>query len=797
MVIDKLPKLKKCIFFFLLLFFVVPKLSYSQNDFSIDDYSFVCKNSIKLIEERLLSGTRAFLIEIEKLEGDYIINTSAEQKDLEVFLDEIKTFIQENDQVIISLVFKGNSNTDALKKILEAKFFEKILFHREIDWPKISSLKENGVQVIAVFESNLATTSIEQIRKENKYLRRFSSDPLNKLILFNSLAKSDSTLYKEAFELWKNTGKVPNFIIAPNIKEANLKRVVDSLNRTRRFRGVLEYNGEKLSEISWTNSSKIITPAKFSFPLTELEMILSPYKNGYRITPAEVIHHKGQSDAPRVFSAFDVVIKDNLVYDFSFDNKIENAMETEWDRAISKNVSFINDPERGNVLHLNTFDSFVDYSKENTLDFKTPISVSVWIRPDRIPHFMGILGFGMAFSVKLREGSPDFTMATVKDHIVEHPLEINKWHHLVVVYNPKTTIDFYLNGKKIGETDSHNIIPSKQPLVIGNNIWGEQFFGTIDDLKIWDRGLSIREVKALFNENQSGGNYTRYISLGIFILLGLCFVLLFKRNKKTVKKERTSLHVSNKNCDNSEKSMLHLFGSFKIDLVPNKILSPSFSPLHRQLLSFFILSTIDEKDGVNTARLTETFWPGVSKMKAKENRNGNIRKLRKVLSQIDGLEVVFEDKKWCVKTSQNFEVDLFQYIELKEELVVKLDKGEVVITQLQQFLKLLKKGNIMQNMQTEWADYFKNKISNEVENLLSKVYDSQGKQLHSALNIKIAKTILLFDSLNENALKILITELASSGKHGLAKNAYLTFSKNYKALYGESFGFDYQYFVEK
>jgi hypothetical protein len=69
--------------------------------------------------------------------------------------------------------------------------------------------------------------------------------------------------------------------------------------------------------------------------------------------------------------------------------------------------------------------------------------------------------------------------------------------------------------------------------------------------------------------------------------------------------------------------------------------------------------------------------------------------------------------------------------------------------------------------------------------------------LHSELKVNIAKTILLFDNLNENALQILITELISSGKHGLAQNMYATFSKNYEALYAETFDIKYQSFIKK
>ncbi|MEC3907849.1 LamG-like jellyroll fold domain-containing protein [Tamlana sp. 2201CG12-4] len=797
--IDQFSMFRKPLFLIGVLFFFIPKTIFSQNDLSVDDYAFICAQSPDSLAYNFNKGIRAFILHIEEKEGVYKLENNTDSKDLSGTLDLIELFLEENNQAFISLIFKGTFNQEALKSILKTKFSNRILFRTTNDWPKVNDLLSDGVRIFGVFKSDLVSTTIEQIRKVNEYSGRFSSNPQDKLVLLTSLAETDSILYTNIFELWKSTGKAPNFIISPNIKNNNVKGVSDSLNRMRRFRGVIEYKGKPLNEISWTNSPKIITPSKFSFPLIEKEIVLSPYKNGYRITPAEVIHHAAQNDVPRFFSAYDVPIEDKLAYDFSFEERVENTVDVTWDRSISKDVSYVNDPERGHVLHFANNDSYIDYSKENILDFKSPISVSVWVKPDSIPEYAGIVSFGMAFSLKLRSGSPDFTMATVKDHVIEQPLKTNTWQHLVVVHNPKTMVEFFLNGNKIGEVNADDIIPSKQSLVIGNNIWGEQFYGSIDDLKIWDRGLSLKEVEELFNKDKPINNSAYYIISGLFVLIVLGLIFVFKRKKETFATSEiyAKPELENKTAEGFKGNTLHLFGNFQIDLTSEKKLPPSFSPLNKELLSFILLSILEDEDGVSTNKLTDTFWPGVSKLKAKENRNGNIGKLRKVLSHIDGLDVIFDDKKWQVKTSENFEVDIFKYKKIKKRIKDSLNMRQFSTDEFNNFLDLLKKGNILQNTQTEWVDYFKNKISNEVESVLSKVYKTQSEFLPSQLNIKLAETILLFDNLNENALKILINELVSTGKHGLAKNTYNAFSKNYKTLYGEVFGVDYQDFVKK
>ncbi|GAA3584064.1 hypothetical protein GCM10022395_35180 [Snuella lapsa] len=775
-------------------FLYLPK-GYSQNDLTVDDYVFVSGASADSITFKLHQGVRAFIFDVEKNGAKYVVKSAINEVPLKTILLEVDQFLTEDTEAVISFVFRGVYNKEDLSNFLELYFPEKIFFKTEDDWPKVDVLKEQGVRVLSVFQQDLAETSIGRVRNESKYVNRFTADPLNKLVLFSTHTKTDTTLFKHVFEFWKTTGKAPNFIDAPYLDALTVTHVADSLNRTRRFRGVLEYNGALLSEISWINSPKVITPAKFSFPLTEKEQVLSPYKNGYRITPAEVIHHVAQTDAPRLFTAYDVVLEDALEYDFTFDKTVVNRADNEWDRVITKDITFADDLERGTVLYLNAQDAFIDYSKENTLNFETPISVSVWLKPEALPEFMGIVGFGLAFSVKLNKGSPDFTAATIKDHVVERPFKIGTWQHLVVVYNPRTTVDFYLDGEKIGDIDTSEIIPSDQSLVIGNNIWGEQFYGAIDDLKIWDRGLSQREVTMLFEgadkRSESNRNYVLLALVVIFVCIVGIVMITYKRKKAKKAKPKTSIpYVIRQNKAEVEKDMLSLFGSFQ--LYKTKGQSPSFSPLHKQLVSYLILSAIDEKDGVTTNKLTETFWPGVSKVKAKENRSGNIRKLRMVLSQVEGLQVVFEDKKWRIVNADTLEVDVYEYMRLKEQIESDMANETIALSDLETLLELLKKGNVLQSTQTEWADYFKAKLSNEVEHLLSGIYNYHHHNLPGQVCVKMAKTILLFDSLNENALQILIIELVALGKHGLAQNAYVTFSKNYQALYAEPYGVNYQ-----
>lgn len=791
---------KRILFYFTLIAIIIggSLQGYAKNKLSLDDYAFICETKSSHVSESLKWGAQAFLLNLKEDDGERVVlNKGGNSVSFHHVLTQVSHFLETDQQAIISLLLQGDFQREEVVKELSEIFSKKLFVKREQKyWPEIDSLKDNHVQVIAIFADDMASTSVNQIQLEQKYAKRFSADPLNKLILFRSEESTISALLRDCYETWNLTGKTPNFIVAASVKNKEVQNVVEILNQTRRFKGMVYYKEKLLNEVYWNQSPGVITPAIFSFPLLGKEQVLFPYKNGYRIIPGEVIHNTGMEDVPRIFTAFDISMDEKLVHYFPFDNSAENPLEPEWAGTIVKDASFITDPERGSVLHFSKQNSFVDYAKESALNYNTPISISLWVKPDSICDFMGIIGFGTSFSLKLMAGKPDFTTATIEDHVIDRVIAVNKWHHLAVVFNPNFTVEFFINGEKAGETFTSEINPTTHPLIIGNNVWGEQFYGAIDELRVWDRGLSPNEVLNLYHLKAKGG-YKRWYWLGsIIFFMGIIGYFIFRKTRRK-KPIDTGMPIFKNEAIHSERDVmpsdsLCLFGSFCMISKENGEISSRFSPLLRQILAFLILFSEENKSGISINKLTDTFWPGAPKDKAKENRGTNIKKLRKILNDIEGLNIVYKDKKWSVDKAPDLFVDISEYNRMRIILEDQLVKGEIDDHCLHELFGLLKNGNILQNIEAEWLDNFKSKISNEVIDLLSRIYANMDKKKASGISIKLAKLMLLFDNLNEEALHILIFDLVAAGKHGQAKKEYESFTKIYKDLYGSSFPIEYQ-----
>lgn len=87
-------------------------------------------------------------------------------------------------------------------------------------------------------------------------------------------------------------------------------------------------------------------------------------------------------------------------------------------------------------------------------------------------------------------------------------MNINQWQHIAVIYTP-TNILFYKNGVEFSRNAAPLDQSSAKKFVIGANQFsnpaGSQFFqGKIDEVSVYNRQLTIEEVRAIYNAGANG-----------------------------------------------------------------------------------------------------------------------------------------------------------------------------------------------------------------------------------------------------------------------------------------------------
>lgn len=173
----------------------------------------------------------------------------------------------------------------------------------------------------------------------------------------------------------------------------------------------------------------------------------------------------------------------------------------------------------GGALEFDGKETVVDCGKSSQFNFGDGLAVSVWIKVKKFDKpWQTIISKGDK-SWKLQRnkerGTIAFTLSGVKisdDSWMETPtLDVvstssvndNKWHHIVGTYDGHQAA-IYVDGKlQESRGASGSILQNSDPVWIGNNSGASerQFNGWIDDVRIFDHGISQEVINELLKES--------------------------------------------------------------------------------------------------------------------------------------------------------------------------------------------------------------------------------------------------------------------------------------------------------
>lgn len=149
---------------------------------------------------------------------------------------------------------------------------------------------------------------------------------------------------------------------------------------------------------------------------------------------------------------------------------------------------------------------------DDSLNIENELSLSLWVHLTTLPTSDKVLigksnySTNTNYLLRLRgDGNLQFEYK-IHSFIQSSELQLNQWNHIVCTSDGNGTVKMYVNG--IDTTVSNQ---SNSPfglvthdLTIGaRSIGGENFNGNIDDIRIFNKELTIAEVLALYNASLS------------------------------------------------------------------------------------------------------------------------------------------------------------------------------------------------------------------------------------------------------------------------------------------------------
>lgn len=223
------------------------------------------------------------------------------------------------------------------------------------------------------------------------------------------------------------------------------------------------------------------------------------------------------------------------------------------------------------------------------------------------------------------------------------------------------------------------------------------------------------------------------------------------------------------------KNSIYLFGEFSIFSRDRINISNSFSPRVKQVFLYLLFNS--SKGGVLSSVLNEVFWKDKPDKKVKNLKGVTINQIRKLLSELDGIELVYE--KGYFKILINPSVCYCDYISF-----VNITESSVKVDD-ERLYNILMRGKFLLGDNVSVFDSYKLSVEDYLNTYLPLNIKLQFTKHNYERVIRLCHILQAVDSLNEFALGYLIYTLNYIDKSQDAILSYTLFANEYKQVMGE------------
>lgn len=170
-------------------------------------------------------------------------------------------------------------------------------------------------------------------------------------------------------------------------------------------------------------------------------------------------------------------------------------------------------PSSGGTLDFDGVNEYVQIPHTASLNLTNEITVEAWVNIDSFPvtimrvaqkgGYSNASGWGMNVY-----SSPGFMLyvnvydsAGTRFYVQGGNVSLNTWTHIAFTYDA-TAVNLYINGTNVKTTPTNGLAMSTNTtnLILGAQSTLVNYFdGTIDELQIYDRALSLAEIQARYN----------------------------------------------------------------------------------------------------------------------------------------------------------------------------------------------------------------------------------------------------------------------------------------------------------
>jgi two-component SAPR family response regulator len=308
------------------------------------------------------------------------------------------------------------------------------------------------------------------------------------------------------------------------------------------------------------------------------------------------------------------------------------------------------------------------------------------------------------------------------------------------------------------------------------------------DLKVYSLAFPPITAQALASySTRKSNNALVVILLSFSLVTGLGYLLFKKLRPKhsDVAEDHTpTVHPANSKTETTTRpNSIYLFGDFTVRDRKNRNITYMFSAQLKQIFCLILQHSATE-DGIASQRLSNVLWPDKPADKVKNSRGVTINHLRKALSELDGIELIYDKGRFKIAQTGEFYCDYSRCMHIIATSDVEKHRDELI--------EILSRGKFLQLSDHPLYDSFKEEMEKKLEPvLLLEMEKSFAAELYQE-TIAFAEAIVNIDPLNDAALTFQVKALQRLKMNDEARIRYQAFVIEYKKAMGNDYHHPYK-----
>lgn len=307
------------------------------------------------------------------------------------------------------------------------------------------------------------------------------------------------------------------------------------------------------------------------------------------------------------------------------------------------------------------------------------------------------------------------------------------------------------------------------------------------DLKVYSLSfppITARELASYSRDKSNNTLTVILLSLSLAIGIGYLLYKKLKSNHSDIEVDTRNVYVTNNKTETTTRSnSIYLFGDFTVRDRKNRDITYMFSAQLKQIFCV-ILQYSTTEDGIASQRLSNILWPDKPADKVKNSRGVTINHLRKVLSELDGVELIYDKGHFKIEQTEAFYCDYTRCIQIISTNEVEKYRDELV--------EILSRGKFLHISDHPSYDSFKEEMEKKLEPvLLLEMEKSFAAELYPT-TIAFAEAIANIDPLNDAALTFQIKAMQRLKMNDEARIRYQAFVIEYKKAMGSDYPHPYK-----